>query len=312
MRKLPPRATDVYDLSMALAASTAPGGIGAAILAANAAAMQRTGGVFTGPVTLNGNALTPLSPAPLQQVNALISAAIGTLVGTAPGTLDTLAEIAAALNNDASIVSGLTALINARASLTGATFTGPVQVPSNTTMANGVVTLANVQALIAAIPPSSTNTFGADFSVAGGGIVSLANTVAAGVYTKLTVNTRGIVTAGGVLVASDLPTVTPTAGAIFSGPTAIAAAFTAVQSAIATLSAAGVQNAIEDAWVSATGAATTFTFVNIPNTVVPIARRLLVFIDGLRQPYGSYTVSATALTFATAQPVGAEIEALLV
>ena len=49
------------------------------------------------------------------------------LVGGAPGALDTLDELAAALNDDAGIAATLTNLIATKAALAGAIFTGPSQ-----------------------------------------------------------------------------------------------------------------------------------------------------------------------------------------
>lgn len=67
-------------LSQALMSSATPGGISAAI----AATMPKTGGIFTGPISLASNALTALQPVPLQQVTALIEDATSTTVGNAP------------------------------------------------------------------------------------------------------------------------------------------------------------------------------------------------------------------------------------
>ena len=51
---------------------------------------------------------------------------VDTLVNDAPGTLDTLNELAAALNDDASFSTTVTNSIAAKAALAGATFTGDV------------------------------------------------------------------------------------------------------------------------------------------------------------------------------------------
>ena len=58
---------------------------------------------------------------------AWVQARIADLVDGAPGALDTLNELAAALNDNANAYNALSALIAARAALAGATFTGRVR-----------------------------------------------------------------------------------------------------------------------------------------------------------------------------------------
>lgn len=60
---------------------------------------------------------------------AFVQAAIAALVGTAPGVLDTLGEIADAINDDANLYTTLVAALALKANLSGATFSGPVNVP---------------------------------------------------------------------------------------------------------------------------------------------------------------------------------------
>lgn len=64
----------------------------------------------------------------LQQVSTLITAAI---VGSAPATLDTLGEIADALNDDANAVDTLTALIATKLAVAGGTMTGDIDMGGN-------------------------------------------------------------------------------------------------------------------------------------------------------------------------------------
>ena len=71
-----------------------------------------------------GKAATPLG------VKAAVDRAIAQLVGGAPGALDTLNELAQALNDFPDAYARLLALINARAALAGATFTGAVRFPT--------------------------------------------------------------------------------------------------------------------------------------------------------------------------------------
>lgn len=60
-----------------------------------------------------------------------VDTAISNLVGTAPSTLDTLGEIADALNDDANIAATLTAQIAAKVSKSGDTMTGALAMGSN-------------------------------------------------------------------------------------------------------------------------------------------------------------------------------------
>ncbi len=60
---------------------------------------------------------------------AYVTTAIDNLVDSAPGTMNTLNEIAAALNDDANFNTTVTNLIAAKAAISGQTFTGDVQAP---------------------------------------------------------------------------------------------------------------------------------------------------------------------------------------
>ena len=61
---------------------------------------------------------------------AFVSTAVANLVDTAPGTLDTLNELAAAINDDASFASTVTTALGLKAPLASPTFTGTVTVPT--------------------------------------------------------------------------------------------------------------------------------------------------------------------------------------
>ncbi len=61
---------------------------------------------------------------------AFVSTAVANLVDTAPGTLDTLNELAAAINDDASFASTVTSSLGLKAPLASPTFTGTVTVPT--------------------------------------------------------------------------------------------------------------------------------------------------------------------------------------
>lgn len=74
--------------------------------------LDLAGGTLTGALVLAGNATTALQATPLQQVQTLIA----NLVASAPGTLDTLNEIAAALGNDPNFATTITGLIAGKVS----------------------------------------------------------------------------------------------------------------------------------------------------------------------------------------------------
>lgn len=228
MRGLKVRSADTLpNWSAALLADTTTGGLREYIDAQDILAMPKTGGTFTGPVILANDALTAFGAVTLQQMNAAVATAINDLIASAPVTLDTLQEIANALNNDASAVTNLLALIGNKADLAGATFTGPVIVPSNTTQGNVVVNLNDVQALIAAISSAPTLVFDSavftDNIVGQNRSIGFAQSgVTPGPYTKVTTDIYGRITAGDVLQEGDLPTVLVNAGGVFNTGTALA------------------------------------------------------------------------------------------
>ena len=63
---------------------------------------------------------------------AFVYAAIQALIGGAPGNLDTLNELAAAINDNTSFATTITNLIATKAAISGQTFTGGVQAPTVT------------------------------------------------------------------------------------------------------------------------------------------------------------------------------------
>ena len=77
---------------------------------------------------INGKLLSSAIPSTLA-TNSYVDAAINNLINSAPGTLDTLGEIAAVLQSSES-VSGLTDLINLKSPINSPTFTGIVTIPS--------------------------------------------------------------------------------------------------------------------------------------------------------------------------------------
>jgi hypothetical protein len=63
---------------------------------------------------------------------AFVTTAVSNLVDTAPSTLDTLNELAAALGDDANYASTVTTALGLKAPLSGPTFTGNVVLPTTT------------------------------------------------------------------------------------------------------------------------------------------------------------------------------------
>jgi len=95
-----------------------------------------TGGTFTGVVTLPSPALTgvPVTTTASAATNttqvastAFVRTEVTNLIDSAPGALDTLNELAAALGDDAAFSTTVTNSIAAKAALAGATFTGDVE-----------------------------------------------------------------------------------------------------------------------------------------------------------------------------------------
>jgi hypothetical protein len=84
---------------------------------------------------------------------AFVRAEVAALVGAAPATLDTLAEIATSLANNATLSTTLTNAIALKAPLDGPTFTGTVTLPANTVtstmIAEGTIVNADISATAA-------------------------------------------------------------------------------------------------------------------------------------------------------------------
>jgi hypothetical protein len=68
-------------------------------------------------------------------VTAQITQAINTMVDGAPGALDTLNELAAALGDDANFATTVTNALAARLQLSGGTMTGPITLAGDPTAA---------------------------------------------------------------------------------------------------------------------------------------------------------------------------------
>ena len=95
----------------------------------------------SGYATLASPALTgtPTAPTAASGTNdtqvattAFVTGAVTDLVGGAPGALDTLNELAAAIDDDASYASGITTSLGLKAPLASPTFTGTPTLPTGT------------------------------------------------------------------------------------------------------------------------------------------------------------------------------------
>lgn len=78
---------------------------------------------------------------------AFVMREVSDLIGGAPGTLDTLNELAAAINDDASYASTLTTALATKAPLASPTFTGTIAIPN----------IANLETAVAANTSKVTN-----------------------------------------------------------------------------------------------------------------------------------------------------------
>lgn len=89
--------------------------------------VKKAGDTMTAALVLAGNAGAALEATPLQQVQTLIAA----LADSAPATLDTLNELAAALGDDPNFATTLTAALAAKVPLAGGTMTGDLVLPGD-------------------------------------------------------------------------------------------------------------------------------------------------------------------------------------
>jgi len=105
-------------------------------------------GAPTVPTATAGDASTKI--ANTQFVGTAITAAINALQNGAPAALDTLKELADAINDDASYAATLTSLLTLKAPLLSPAFTGSPTVPTPT-LGDNSTKIANTAALIAAL-----------------------------------------------------------------------------------------------------------------------------------------------------------------
>ena len=85
-----------------------------------------------------------------------IDTSIANLVDTAPATLNTLNELAAALGDDANFSTTITNSVAAKLPLAGGTMTGAIDMGSNDITTTGKIKFANVYSTEADLPSAST------------------------------------------------------------------------------------------------------------------------------------------------------------
>jgi len=101
-----------------------------------------------------------------------VAAAIASLIGTAPGVLDTLGEISDAINDDANLYTTLVAALALKAPLASPAFTGNPTAPTaspgdnDTSIANTAFVAAALAALGTGVSLSAVNVFTKNQSVA--------------------------------------------------------------------------------------------------------------------------------------------------
>ena len=145
-------------------------------------------GPFTNPVTINNAGLLFIGG--LQAATqSYVDTSITNLIGGAPGALDTLNELAAAINDDASFASSVTTSLATKAPLASPALTGTPTAPTASTATNNtqIATTAFVKA------QGYSTTTGTVTSVSGTGSVN-------GITLSGTVTSSGSLTLGGTLV----------------------------------------------------------------------------------------------------------------
>lgn len=101
---------------------------------ADALKLNLTGGTMSGDITMGGNTVTGLATPSLSTdaaTKGYVDAEVSALVDSAPGTLDTLNELAAALGDDADFSTTVTNSIATKLPLAGGTMTGDITMGAN-------------------------------------------------------------------------------------------------------------------------------------------------------------------------------------
>lgn len=99
-------------------------------------------GSAEGGATINDTAPSTTSVWSSSKTSGEIAAAVAALVDSAPGTLDTLNELAAALQNDPAVITALQSGLAQKVGVTTQTFTGPEQAQARANI--GAVSAADV------------------------------------------------------------------------------------------------------------------------------------------------------------------------
>lgn len=107
---------------------------------------------------------TPVAPTPTAgdrstrlATTAYVMSALDALIAAAPGALDTLNELAAALGNDPNFATTMTNLLAGKASLDGATFSGAVNFNGTATLNAIVDVLGSYRGEVFPIPAANIN-----------------------------------------------------------------------------------------------------------------------------------------------------------
>lgn len=124
------------------------------------------------PLALPADPASPLHAAPKQYVDNTVSAAISNLVASAPGALDTLNELAAALGNDANFATTVTNALAAKAPLASPALTGaptaPTAAPGTSTTQLATTAFVGAAITAAGVPvPFATKAEATAASIAG-------------------------------------------------------------------------------------------------------------------------------------------------
>lgn len=242
-----------------------------------------------------------------------VNTQVSNLVDSAPGTLNTLNELAAALGDDASFSTTVTNSIAAKLPLAGGTLTGNLTVNSTGFIKLPVGTTAQRSSSPAKgmIRFNSTTDKLEQYSTAWSDVGSAAdfrlNTFTGnGSTTAYTLTTNPV--EDNTLVYIDGVYQNKSSYSIVNNILTFSAAppnGTAIEITAATAAPVEASTEFKLSQFSGNGSATTFTL----SAQTP-ENNTNVYIDGVYQSKSNYSVSGTTLTFATAPPAGTSIEVM--